>query len=1280
MAVQQSLERCGVVLLNRSQGRAVPGPKPRRGPQQATDCDSETPVVTRGDQSSATSHHHPLRIMHWNAEGVQRKKLELQNFLKTNNVDICCVQETHLNKNHRFFIRGYELYRQDREDRPKGGVLTLVRNSLPSVETGRSGESDTECITVELILKDRHLTVCNLYSPPNKMIQLPLLSHDQNNWITVGDFNSHSPSWGYKDLNAKGEEVEDWIITNQTVLINKPSDPPTFYSRVWHTTSSPDLAIATDDIQKITEREVCSQLGGSDHRPVILTIQRQVNREGKLPPSWNYKKANWDLFKKLTDSNASNIQVSKLNVDKASNLLTTAVLNAAHKSIPRGCRKDYKPFWNEELDDLHKQLSGAREQMELDPSVKNIASHDMRRATFEQKKTELIQESWQDKTASLNFEKDTKKLWQLTSVLNDDNRQQRKTTLLTGDGCSTGKAAANVFAKTYEAVSTVTLPQERIREVRQETRAFLAEQKNEASPLYMSDSMTMQELEAALKKLKKKKAPGADGITNEMLKHLGYKAKRTLLLIFNLSWHSGKFPSKWKEAHIRPIPKSGKDKSKPESYRPISLLSCTGKLLERIVNKRLLWHLESNSLLAPTQTGYRQHRSTEDQLSYFTQDIEDAFQEKKKVLAVFFDLSKAFDTVWKEGLLLKLLRFGVCGKMYKWLNDFLFRRTARVKLDGALSNLVKMREGVPQGGVISSTLFLVYINDLVTALPRHVMNTLHADDLAVWCSESSTATATHRIQTTIQTVSDWTSKWALNINKLKTVTTLFSLSTSKEKVKLKLDDHPVPQVETPTFLGATLDSRLTWKSHIEAVEKRAYKKLSLMKKLAGTSWGANGKILRQVYTGAVRPITEYASSSWITASRTSKSKLDKVQNAGLRIILGAMKTTPIREMEKTADLEPLEARREYKALAQAEKAKRLPSHPLHKKLQSLTKNRLKRQSLNHVVKSLQKKTKDILEPGGETLQPELWVQRNLTPQIRLEVPGLGKKGAQSQALQKSLTQEMIHERYPQHSWIHAFTDGSAENAVRNGGSGVFIKFPTRSPTSLSFPVGERSSNYRAEVQALTAATCRLIELEEQQQNIALLTDSLSALQALSSGSTDEGTRLLQENIRVLSQHSNVVLQWIPAHVGIPGNEAADRLAKEGSKLPQPHPPVSYSEAKTLLKSSFRTDWQKRNGGYNHKQDHIHQLNRREQTVIFRLRTGHCGLRKHMKKMGLVDTATCQCGSEEQTPQHILQTCAHLEDLRQEAWSTNIPFHTKLWGNANDLHRTAQFITSSGLRI
>jgi len=192
-----------------------------------------------------------------------------------------------------------------------------------------------------------------------------------------------------------------------------------------------------------------------------------------------------------------------------------------------------------------------------------------------------------------------------------------------------------------------------------------------------------------------------------MLKQLGHRAKNTLLYIFNLSLHSGKFQSKWKDAHIIPIFKKGTEKSKPESYRTISLLSCTGKLLERKINERLVWHLESNNLLVPTQTVYRQHHSTEDQQAYFTQDIEDAFRKKKKVLAVLFDLSKAFDKFWKDGLLFKLLQIGVSGKLHKWIKGYLFHITARVKLDNTLSQQVKMREVVQQGRVISPTLFLI---------------------------------------------------------------------------------------------------------------------------------------------------------------------------------------------------------------------------------------------------------------------------------------------------------------------------------------------------------------------------------------------------------------------------------------------------------------------------------------------------------------------------------------------------------------------------------------------
>ena len=449
IAMQLSLERCGVVLLDRSRGGTAPGSQPQRSPTSATDCDSDPSGLTM-DGQSRTNGQQALKIVQWNAEGVRLKKTELQHFLKLKTIDVCCIQETHLSSSHRFFIRGYEVFRQDQENRPKGGLLTLVRNNIsPATEIQRSGQADldTEYLGVKLVLARTPVTVFNIYSPPDKQIQLHNIKVEPQSWIITGDFNSHSPSWGYGQLNSKGEEVENWITENRLILINKPDDPDTFYSRTWRTTSTPDLAIATEDIQGIAEREVSSQLGGSDHRPVIISIKGQTQpHRNKLPASWNYKKANWDAFREAVDKKTAALELPETNISSSVALFNKAVLEAAKMFIPRGRRRDYQPYWTPELDNLHKVLDQAREKMESSPTNANVESH--------------------------------------------------------------SKAKAQ--------------------------------------------------------------------------KHIGACSRAVLLKIFNHSWIKGVVPAVWKEAIVIPVPKKGKDKKNPRSYRHISLLSCVGKLLERI--------------------------------------------------------------------------------------------------------------------------------------------------------------------------------------------------------------------------------------------------------------------------------------------------------------------------------------------------------------------------------------------------------------------------------------------------------------------------------------------------------------------------------------------------------------------------------------------------------------------------------------------------------------------------------------------------------------------------
>jgi len=214
-------------------------------------------------------------------------------------------------------------------------------------------------------------------------------------------------------------------------------------------------------------------------------------------------------------------------------------------------------------------------------------------------------------------------------------------------------------------------------------------------------------------------------------------------------------------------------------------------------------------------------------------------------------------------------------------------------------------------------------------------------------------------------VHKWTQDWGLQINQVKTQSTVFSLSTTTEQVKIRLGDRIIPQAETQIFLGATLDSRLSRKPQIESMRKRGIQKLSLLKRLSGIHWVASPRILKTVYTGTVRPTLEYGTSAWATAAKPHTNKLDQVQNMGLRTILGEMKSTPIATMQKTAVVEPLDSRRNANVLTHGEKVKRMPDHPLHKRLQNLTKNRLKRISLNHVLKEQLRKQSDILAPRPE---------------------------------------------------------------------------------------------------------------------------------------------------------------------------------------------------------------------------------------------------------------------------------------------------------------------------
>ena len=221
---------------------------------------------------------------------------------------------------------------------------------------------------------------------------------------------------------------------------------------------------------------------------------------------------------------------------------------------------------------------------------------------------------------------------------------------------------------------------------------------------------------------------------------------------------------------------------------------------------------------------------------------------KRKVLAVFLDLEKAFDLMWRSGVILKLTEYGIKGRSLKWIKDFLTDRKIRTKIDDTYVEFQEQENGSPQGAVLSPTLFNVIADSLkqklLALLSRHGVDlSQFADDSAVWKSGKNIEEIIKIIQIILQAIEEWAKEWGFLISPGKTQEVLFNSFgiDPKSLPKLKLNDRELEYSESATFLGMTFDHLLTWREHIDKLISRCNNDLNLMRMVSGTSFGADKK-------------------------------------------------------------------------------------------------------------------------------------------------------------------------------------------------------------------------------------------------------------------------------------------------------------------------------------------------------------------------------------------------------------------------------------------------------
>ena len=540
---------------------------------------------------------------------------------------------------------------------------------------------------------------------------------------------------------------------------------------------------------------------------------------------------------------------------------------------------------------------------------------------------------------------------------------------------------------------------------------------------------TLAELKEAIQK-SHNTSVGPDEIHNEFLKQLPRSSLDYLLAALNEIWESSKFPDSWRVATIIPIPKPEKNSLYPFNYRPIALTSCLCKTMERMVNKRLVWFIESNNLYTNSQCGFRSQRSTMDHVVRLETSIREANIQRQHLIAVFFDLEKVYETTWRYGILKDLHNMGLRGRLPNLIKAFLTDRKFQVRIGTTLSDIQQQEEGVPQGSILSVTLFNIKINSITNCLNLGVDSYLYVDDFCITSKSKYIRTAEHQLQQSINKINKWATINGFKISKTKTQCVHFcQLRKMHNDPTLKLDDSEIPVVSQYKFLGIIFDRKLSFIPYIQYIKDKCNKTLKLLRIIAHTDWGADFQTLLKSYRTLIRSKIDYGCYVYRAARKSYLKILNTVHHEGLRLILGAFCTSPVESLYSEAYEPPLKLRFTKLGLQYYSKIQSLPTNPAHdcifnSKHQTLFNEKEK------AIKTFGLRMKPILENANVSIKNiHDTVQLNSPPwlleksEVILDLNQPSKKKTYPLIYQEKL--HNIQDNLP--NYLHIYTDGSKDN-------------------------------------------------------------------------------------------------------------------------------------------------------------------------------------------------------------------------------------------------------------
>ena len=1271
---------------------------------------------------------------------------DLLESLKTAAYDICAIQEPAINSfnNTLANTKWRVVYPKTHFQHPKKTRSVIFVSTAVSTNMWHSLDTDSGDLTAIRLKTDAGtVDIYNIYNDINndetlhslaRAIQKNSSNEHANHSIWVGDFNRHHPFWEedrnthlFAPANLERAQVVLDLASTHDMEMALPKDIPTLCAlNSWNLTRPDNVFVSNSLINSLiycnTEPE--KQPVKTDHFPIVTRIDVTVTPSNEMP-RFNFRLTDWDQFRNVLTAHLQQIPrpkpITTVDLfDKALSDLTTAAMETINTVVPKVKQTPYaKRWWNGELKAMKKEVTKkgrAAYDKRFNPEHPAHEEYRVLRHKYADAIRSAKLQHWTDWLESL----DEGSVWTAGKYANNEptDASKAKVPNLKGKfrGCDAAVEGTTNTEKSrlfYEAFYP-----EVPRQGSEESSFTYPPQKWKFTPI------TDDQITRAIDNMLPYKATAPDTVPNCVLKEAKQLLVPYLGPLFQATFNIGYYPEQWARTLTIVLKKPGKTNYEmPNAWRPISLSNGFARLLNACISNELVNRCEIHDILPKNHFGARPGHSTTQAVHYLAASIKNAWQKRKVVSALFLDVKGAFPSVDISRLQHDMRLRGIPKEYTDWIARRMQGRKTRLSFDDYTSEAFAVENGLDQGDPFSVIGYMIYNSDIleVPDAKNGEDSILFVDDttlLAIGNNYRETHKALASMLNRSYGVLHWadTHNCTFGIDKFQLVDFLRSKTVTKgregEGEAINVRGHVVRPTSSAKFLGITVDRLLNWKEQAAAAVAKGEKWLNQFGRLVRMNKGINAHFVRRLYLSVAIPRMLYGADIYLsplrrhkltaprpvpTYSKTTMRQLGTIQRRAMILITGAMRTTASSILNVFAGLLPIHlAVDKWRYNAAITLATIPEKHPLY----SLTKRAAQRYVQSH-----------------PSPLHELFHTYDVNPKLMEKIkpvrhPSTWKPGITT-IIPKS-KEEAIRGCRGDKSEIQIFTDGSLTEKGVGAAAVVYSRRRGRGdPVIVQTRLGDACDHtvYEAECSAMALGIFAI--KGRKAKTVTLNVDNQAAIMAATDQKQGSGKYIIDvfhEQVEALKKKNRdlkLTIRWAPGHVGIEGNEEADKAAKLAAagavsgkkKVPgifRKALPRSKSAAKqafnTAVKEAALQAWRmapqaKKLKGivsdstFKNFRKMMAKVDRRTGSIWTQLKTGHVGLNAHLKRLQISETKTCpSCGKFDESVDHFLRHCRAYEEHRKELRrkvKRDMTDIKKLLGNDKNATYAAAFTRKTG---